>query len=435
VDRAIVLRQQIKGKEMNMESHKSRVTEKFGAWVLLSAALLLCSRSEAQPTTFSSGSTGADGALNITAPGVTYFNPTAMNLTKNTNIFNFTTITIAAGSILKFWEGQFHGPVFLLASGAVTINGVIDITGDASPGPTATAAQQGVEFAGSGGYTGGMGGIHGDSNHAALPGNGPGGGATGIIGAPFAVGGKFSGDQLLVPLVGGSGGGGTNDDNGDFGAQGGAGGGSILIASSTTITLNGNSGYANAAETLINGVIYAYGGYGSSRGCGGSGGAVRLVANTIAGGPNNNGIQVQGGGSGAFSTQPGSGLYRIEAGTTSFSGNVSTGPGLFSVPYALNLPTVALPTISVTSIGGIAINANPFSFPDATINSSSAVPVIITATNVPLTSTVTMYLLSDSGPDQTIPVTLTGTNLASTATVNVTFPTIGTRGFVKAVFH
>jgi hypothetical protein len=109
-----------------MENCKTPPRGNVRAWVLLSAVLLLCSRSEAQPgTTFSSGSTGVDGALNITAPGVTYFNPAAMNLTKNTNVFNFTTITIANGSSLKFWEGVFHGPVFLLASGDVAINGTI----------------------------------------------------------------------------------------------------------------------------------------------------------------------------------------------------------------------------------------------------------------------------------------------------------------------
>jgi hypothetical protein len=403
----------------------------------LCAVLLLCSRSEAQPgTTFSSGSTGVDGALNITAPGVTYFNPTAMNLTKNTNIFNFTAITIASGSLLKFYEGVLHGPVFLLASGDVTINGVIDITGDASPGPTASAAQQGVEFAGSGGYTGGMGGICGDSNHAALQGNGPGGGAAGSgpsCSGVAPVGGQFSGDQFLVPLVGGSGGGGENDNDGGFGAQGGAGGGALLIASSTKITLNSISG-GGTVNGLYNGYIFAYGGNGGDRGCGGSGGAVRLVANTIAVG-SQYGIQVQTGGGSNCHTAPTNGLARIEAFTTSFSSGQVNGPSIFSVPFALNLPTTALPVISVTSIGGITINANPFSFPDATINSSSPVPVVITATNVPLTSTVTMYLLSDGGANQSIPVTLTGTTQSSTATVNVTFPSVGTRGFVKAVFH
>jgi hypothetical protein len=135
-------------------------------------------------------------------------------------------------------------------------------------------------------------------------------------------------------------------------------------------------------------------------------------------------------------TAPTAGLVRIEANSTNLvASNVAGTSCLFSVPYALNLPTAPLPIVTVTSIGGIAINANPFSFPDATINTGSPVPVVITATNVPLTSTVNMYLLSDGGANQTIPITLTGTNTASTATVNVTFPTVGTRGFVKAVFH
>jgi hypothetical protein len=395
--------------------------------------LLLCFRSEAQfGTPFSSGSTGVDGALNITAPGVTYFNPAAMNLTQNTNIFNFTTITIAAGSTLKFWEGVFHGPVFLLASGDVNINGVIDISGDASPGPTPSGAQQGISFAGSGGYSGGLGGIQGDATHAALPGNGPGGGAAGCYNCSTnaAFGGTFSGDQFLVPLVGGSGGGGTNYP-GEFGSQGGAGGGAILIASSTKITLDSQNKGGN------NGNILAYGGSGGTWGCGGSGGAVRLVSNSVVG-ANSYGINVTAAGGAVCHAGPTSGLVRIEANSTSFSAGLpmpSQAQTTLSVPYALNLPTAPLPIISVTSIGGIAINANPFSFPDATINTSSPVPVVITATNVPLTSTVTMYLLSDKGPNQTIPVTLTGTNTASTATVNVTFPSIGTRGFVKAVFQ
>jgi hypothetical protein len=368
-----------------------------------------------------------DGALNITTPGVTYFDPVALKLTPGTNIFNFTTITIAAGSTLKFWEGVFHGPVFLLASGDVTINGTIDITGDNSPGPTASGAQQGISFPGSGGYSGGLGGIHADSNHAALPGNGPGGGAAGDINTPYAAGGQFSGDQFLVPLVGGSGGGGTND-NGQFGAQGGAGGGALLIASSTKITLdNQNKGGSN-------GFIVAYGGAGGGRGCGGSGGAVRLVSNSVVG-ANSFQINVNYQSSGACTTQATLGLARIESNATNISAGNIVGPSQFSVPYALNLPTAPLPVISVTSINGITINANPFSFPDATINTGAPVPVVITATNVPLASTVKMYLLSDKGPNQTIPVTLTGTNQASTATVNVTFPSVGTRGFVKAVFQ
>jgi hypothetical protein len=392
---------------------------------LLSAALVCCFRSGAQTGVFSSGSTGVDGALNITAPGVTYFKPAAMGLTSGTNIFNFTTINIAAGSTLKFSESTFHGAAYLLASGAVTIAGTIDISGDNSAAPTPYGAES-LGYAGSGGYSGGLGGIVGDPNHQALPGNGPGGGAAGnYTGNPSPGGGQFGTNGFLVPLVGGCGGGGTNY-SGEFGQQGGSGGGALLIASSTTITLAANnSGLGN---------IYAVGGNSNLVfGCAGAGGAVRLIANSItANGAA--GISVNSGNSAGCPTPSGAGLARIESYNTSGSLNVN-GPSIFSLPFALNLPTTPTPVVTVSSINGVAINANPFSSPDIAINTGSAVPVVITATNVPTASTVTLYILSDTQANQSIPVTLAGTIQSSTATVNVTFPSGGSRGFVKAVFH
>lgn len=382
----------------------------------------------AQIQQFSSGSTGNDGALNITAPGVTYLDAKAMNIDPaGDNIFNFTTINVASGSILRISEVKVHGPVYFLATGDVVINGVIDLRGDDSPGPTASAAEQIPTYAGSGGYSGGLGGISGDQNHQALPGNGPGGGVPGDINViSVATGGSFTTNRFLVPLVGGSGGGGIND-NGQFGSQGGAGGGALLIASSTTIRLDGGDGN--------NGRIYAYGGYGGGRGCGGSGGAVRLVANSIIG-ANYYGIHVAGqGGWGGCKSSGTNGLARLEANSLHFSlgGNV-TGPGISSLPFALNLPTVPPPVITVFSINGVAINANPFSFPDTIINTGSPVPVVVKATNLPTGATVTLYLLSDTQPNQAIPVTLAGTTQASAGTVNVTFAPGGSRGFVKAAW-
>ena len=404
--------------------------------IWLIAGWFISSRVEAQVSQFSSGSTGSDGALNITAPGVTYLDPKAMSINpKGDNIFNFTTITIANGSILKISEVKVHGPVYFLAQGDVTISGAIDLRGDDSPGPTATAAEQIPAFAGSGGYSGGLGGISGDANHQALAGNGPGGGAAGDINSQstFAVGGAFTTNRFLVPLVGGSGGGGTNDD-GQYGAQGGAGGGGLLIASSTTITMNG-SGYANSNQTLVNGVINASGGSGGSRGCGGAGGAVRLVANSlVVGGAY--GVNVAAGAGSACKTNALPGLARLEANSSNFSGigPYGAGPVVTSLPFSLNLPTAPPPVITVASINGVATNANPFSFPDTTINSTAPVPVVINATNLPTNATVTLYLLSDTSPNQAIPVTLTGDSTTSTATVPVMFASGGTRGFVKATW-
>lgn len=380
---------------------------------------------EGQFQQFSSGSTGTDGALNITAPGITYLDPIAMKINPaGDNIFNFTTITIATGSTLKLSELKVHGPVYFLAQGDVVINGFIDFTGDASPGVTTTAAEQIPAYAGSGGYSGGLGGVHGDANHQALPGNGPGGGAAGDINTPYAVGGLFTTNRFLVPMVGGSGGGGTND-TGQFGSQGGAGGGALLIASSTTIRLD------SKATAAPNGYIYGYGGSGGSRGCGGAGGGLRLVANSIIGATNYL-INVATGGGSACKSAPENGLVRLETNSLNFSTVQVQGPVVTSLPFSLNLPTLPPPVIKVDSINGVTINANPFSFPDTRINTGSPVPVVVKATNLPIGATVTLYLLSDTQANQAIPVTLTGTTQASSATINVTFAPGGSRGFVKA---
>jgi hypothetical protein len=399
---------------------------------LCAVGVLAGSRGQAQFQQFSSGSTGADGALNITAPGVTYLDPKAMSINpKGDNIFHFTTITIARGSILKISELKVHGPVFFLAQGDVVISGAIDVRGDNSPGPTVTATEQIPAFAGSGGYSGGLGGVFGDQSHQALPGNGLGGGAAGNVDGPRAVGGAFTANRFLVPLIGGSGAGGTND-NGLFGAQGGAGGGALLIASSTKIVLDGG-GWADPAQTMLNGGVYARGGWGGTRGCGGAGGAVRLVANSIIVTGSSWAVDTDTPNGVLCSVAAQGGFYRIEANTTNFTpGGYSSTSYATSLPFALNLPTAPPAVITVSSVGGVAINANPFSFPDATINSTGPVPVVINASNLPANATVTLYLFSDSGPNQAIPVTLSGNSTSSSATVQVTFPPTGTRGFVKA---
>jgi hypothetical protein len=204
----------------------------------------------------------------------------------------------------------------------------------------------------------------------------------------------------------------------------------LLIASSTKITFDGTG----SVNGLGNGYIYATGGYGSGSGCGGAGGAVRLVANSIIG-SNSYGIYPTATGGGACKTAPQNGLARLEANSLNFNtGLISGYAWVTSLPFALNLPTAPPSVITVASINGVAINANPFSFPDTTINSTTPVPVVINATNLPVNATVTLYLLSDTAPNQSIPVTLQGNGTASTATVQVTFASGGSRGFVKATW-
>jgi hypothetical protein len=349
---------------------------------------------------------------------VTLFDPSpaGLNLTPVVpGIFNFTTINIAAGSTLKFTENKYHGPVYFLASGDVTISGTMDLSGDNSYGPIGFASQRVPNAAGSGGFSGGIGGF---GSNLPLPGNGPGGGAAGSSSSPgpgYGTGGSNTANQFLVPLIGGSGGGGEASN----GAIGGAGGGALLIASSTTIT--------------VNGAINASGGSGSTNCAGsGAGGSVRLIANSIGGGGN---VQVVGANSGCSNgTQSGSGLARFE--TNDLSGVGVGGPTTRSTPFALNLPSTGAPSVTVTSINGQAITSNPFSFPDITINTSSQVPIVVQATNVPhATAVVTIIVFSETGPDQMISIgPLVGTDASSTATANITYPPGGSRGYVKATW-
>ena len=58
------------------------------------------------------------------------------------SIYNFNTITIAAGSTLKLSGAVFTSPIYFLAQGAVTVAGTIDLTGHSGSAPTSSATQQ-----------------------------------------------------------------------------------------------------------------------------------------------------------------------------------------------------------------------------------------------------------------------------------------------------
>lgn len=227
----------------------------------------------AADATFNSGSNGSYGPMNIVAN-------TTLDLPPD-GIFHCTTITVAQGATLTFRKNALNTPVYLLATGNVSIAGTIDVSGGAG-------AQGLAGEGGPGGFDGGAPAMNAES----LPGDGfgPGAGRSGLhdTGDPSktAGGGAYStkspevgsrnsgeryGNAILIPLIGGSGGGGTS---GNPGYGGGGGGGALLIASTSQIQ--------------ITGFILAIGGgtpnYGWGTGVGGgSGGAIRLVAKSIFG--------------------------------------------------------------------------------------------------------------------------------------------------------
>jgi hypothetical protein len=379
--------------------------------LLFSSALTFCVAATLTAQSFPSGSTGADGALNITTPGVTIFKAKPV---AGGNVYNFTTINIAAGSTLKLSGSVFPLPLYFLATGAVTISGTIDLTGQSSV-PAGTSGQLSSELVGpttpgAGGYGGGSAAY---SGNASLPGLGPGGGIAGYCGA-----GAFSGNLYLVPLVGGSGGGGSAT------GSGGAGGGAVLIASSVSITVTGTITAVGGGTT---GTVFPYPG-------GGAGGGIRLVAPTISG----NGTITAAGG--APVCNGGAGVVRMEAFANSFSGTTG-GTVYLATPFNLFVPaSTAQPSIMVTSIGGIAVPASPtgsFTVPDVTVNSSSPLTVKIQASNIPVGTTATIYFDTESNPSQTIvstPLVATSTAGVTTATASVTLKSGYSKGFVVATW-
>ena len=331
------------------------------------------------------------------------------------NIFNFTTITIAAGVTVKLTGNVLNGPVVWLAQGTVSINGTIDLSGQDGFSASNTT-QRTLTIPGAGGYGGGYPGVGANPAGAGI---GPAGGATtapASCAGSQAQGGGFTGNQFLVPLIGGSGGGGSSAD------AGGAGGGAILIASSVSISGTGS--------------IKANGGAGIGVSGAGAGGAIRLVAPIISlSGSLNVTEGVLAVNCGIAAGSP-NGVVRIEGlqiGAINVSGTLYT-----ATPFGLFVSSAGIPSVRAVSVGGNPVAISPtgtFTVPDVTVNSNGPLAVAIQAANVPVGTVVTLVIFSENGPDQTILSTpLAGTLASSTATASVTLPSGFSKGFVKATF-
>lgn len=372
---------------------------------------------------FNSGSTGADGAFAPPSSPNTYVVPA-----NSSGVYNFTTVTIPSGVTVTFQKNANNSPITVLASGDVMINGTISVNG--GDGSNYQPAGTG----GPGGFDGGIGGwLYSNGYRGFGPGGGDGSTASnGSNNATGGNGGTFTyGNDGQIPMIGGSGGSGGGGGNIYTGGAGGGGGGAILIASSGTITVNG-------AVTANGGNGASCGGYSgwwfTGGGGGGSGGAVRLIATTIAG---NGTISANGGAYGSangngYGTNGGGGRIRLEA--WNFTRTATTSPVNTLKWYPTAIAPTTLPTLAITSVGGVPVPNIPkgdSKSPDIQLpaNITNPVAVTVSSTNIPSGTTITVKSLSGVGTTvQTASTTLSGANGPLTGTVNINlavgYPTV-----------
>lgn len=348
-----------------------------------------------------SGSTGSDGALNVSVS-------TNIDMANHpTGIYNYTSVNISGGTV-TFTPNANNTPVVWLVQSSCVINGQLDVSGQNggySPaiggvgGPGGWQGGSGYPSVTSGqGLGGGIGSMNGGNASYGTLGSGPCSNMWSQTPGP----GPSYGNAFLVPLLGGSGGGGSSWVSGG----GGGGGGAILIAASGTLTLNGEiKATGGNSSQNYNATPQQWGG-------GGSGGGVRFVASKIAG---TGSISAYGGGS--WAGGGGSGRVRFDTYESDFGGSVTPGNVFTQGSQFIILPTPGqLPQLTVTSVGGVPVSASPtgaLSTPDAVLSAqqNNPIPIVVSCANLPLHSLITVSVAPMNGS----PVSATGYNDSGTA--------------------
>lgn len=415
----------------------------------LSAGLLLIGLiSSPTLAQFNSGSDGSDGAFNPTgsvsidlsqATTATWDTPSPQpgkgvyDAAKWAVVFKYSTINIPAGVTVTFKNHPSRAPVVWLATGNVSITGTVDLSGKVN----STDGGPLIPEPGPGGFRGGKAGYGLDPLTFPGGGMGPGGanfivplngnqmlGNAGSYAIPQCTPqansnpgslGLIYGTEIIMPLVGGSGSAGTWNRTG-LGGDGGGGGGAVLIASSGKITLG------NCSSISYSGVIQALGGSGNYSIPGGSGGAIRIVANEVCGKSALN--------SRVYGAICGLGRIRIEAynDTLILQGDPTPSRGLPNPVF----PPSTTPSLRATVVKDQPVSTDPIAgmgaggSPDVIISDTQPVTIEIAASNVPPGNTVSVRVVPKHGVTFTVTSTpLTGTLESSTATAQATFP----RGF------
>lgn len=407
-----------------------RFWHQSAAGLLLAIAFLLLGSVPTLAQTFNSGSTGADGVLSPPSsvpPGTTVNGSTYTIPLLPSGLFNFTTITVPSGTTVTFKRNAANTPVVLLATGAVTIAGTLNVTGENGGAVGRPGA------GGPGGFDGGPGG-DGVTTATAGAGLGPGGAVPGSscggaggsygtqgttftsCGTPGSPGATY-GTTLLRPIIGGSGGAGGSAAAvpGSAGFGGGGGGGAVILASSGTLTVSANAQIVADGGGFGTGSATYYSG-------GGSGGAIRLIATTISVAGN---LYARGG-VGYFSGSGGLGRIRLEGYTvTVLGGGTRTPEATQGLPQPV-FPSAGQPGLTIASVGGIAAPATPsgsvLAAPDILLPTTATNPleVTLTASNIPLGTVIQVTATPAVGAKTTATSSgLTGTLASSTATASV----------------
>ena len=311
-------------------------------------------------------------------------------------IWHFTDIDIDNDVTVTFKKNAANTGVVWLASGNVSIRGVLDLDGqEVSELSRRNGTSGGPAIGGPGGFDGGLGGR--TSGTLPTDGGGPGGGSAA---AGSGDGGSAShtgtyGTAFGIPLVGGSGGGGGGAGSVD-GYKGGSGGGAIFIASSGDITVSGSILARSGAR-----------GTGSSGDGGhGSGGLIRLVGDRII---------APSGTLDATSASPSAtrdGRIRIEGYVRQFTASRMKGSFSEGAPVEGDLLSQVAGRLLITDVAGESVSfppgGNPLN-PDVIFGSDAVVEITVEARNIPDGTDVTLTIEHDSeGTIQVPAVTLNG---------------------------
>ncbi|MDQ3130911.1 MAG: hypothetical protein M3Q99_09135 [Acidobacteriota bacterium] len=311
-------------------------------------AALLCILPFVANAQFNSGSTGVDGALDLSTASFCQPNGICEVQLPESGILNYTTINVPPGRVLIFKRNSRNSPAILLAQGNVTVGGEINVSTPCAMNFSSVLctghyeSNSNVQTPGVGGFSGGAPGKDGFGSGKGI--------AAGDINA------KWVGPLNLLPIVGGSGGAGYTCGYPFYSCRGGGGGGAIVIASSAQITISG------AVKAI-----------GSESG---SGGAIRLIANSLD-------IAGQ-----LSATSRNSGVIRLEAPTGQRNFTGTSNPAAVLSTINPSIVADAQPLLTIVSVGGYLVPSyagTRFDTADLQLPNQLTDPinVVIQAANIP----------------------------------------------------